>query len=200
MYCEYLQENLILQIPKFKKRIEKKEHNVYTLKEFRKFRKYLDNYIIKQYFNFMYFYGTRPSEAMALRFSDIDNNKININHSIQRKGKRDLDTPKNQSSLRTLKLDLITIIRFKILKNMYFKEYGYSVDYFIFGGIKPLAPTTIDRYKLKACKKAKLKPITQQEFRNSYVTRMIRKNVPINDVSRNVGHAKPSITLDVYLH
>ncbi len=197
---DYLKENIVLQVPKFKKKIEKKEHHVYTLKEFRKFIRHLDDYVIKQYFNFMYFYGTRPSEAMALRYSDLEGNKIHINHSIHRKGKRELDTPKNQSSIRTLKLNLITVYYFKVLKKMYLKKYGYCDDYFIFGGIKPLAPTTIDRYKTKACEKANIKPITQHEFRHSYATRMILKKKPINLVSKSMGHSNISTTLDIYTH
>ena len=200
VFCDYVKENVVLQVPKFKKKIENKKHNVYTLNEFLKFRRNLDNYVIKQYFNFMYFYGTRPSEAMALRFSDLDNNLVHINHSIQRKGNRDLDTPKNQSSLRTIKINLLTIYRFKILKRMYIKKYGYSIDYFIFGGIKPLSPTTIDRYKLNACNKANLNPITQHEFRHSYATRMIHKKTPIDKVSKSMGHSTVSMTVDVYLH
>ena len=105
IYCDYLKENVVLQVPKFKKKIENKQHNVYNLKEFLLFRSKLDNYIIKQYFNFMYFYGTRPSEAMALRFSDFEKKLVHINHSIHRKGKRELDTPKNQSSIRTIKIN-----------------------------------------------------------------------------------------------
>lgn len=200
IYCDYVSENIILQVPKFKKKIENRKHRVYTLKEFLKFRSKIDNYIIKQYFNFMYFYGTRPSEAMALRFSDIEKNLVHINHSIQRKGNRELDTPKNQSSIRTIKINLLTIYRFKILKRMYLKKYGYSIDHFVFGGIKPLAPTTIDRYKLKACNKANLKPITQHEFRHSYATRMIHKKTPIDIVSKSMGHSTISMTVDVYLH
>ena len=200
IYCDYLTENIVLQVPKFKKKIENKKYSVYTLSEFLKFRRCLDNYIIKQYFNFMYFYGTRPSEAMALRFSDIENNLVHINHNIQRKGKRELDTPKNQSNIRTIRINFLTIFRFKILKRMYFKKYGNSIDYFIFGGLKPLAPTTIDRYKIKACNKAKIKPITQHEFRHSYATRMIHKKVPIDIVSKSMGHSTISMTVDVYLH
>ncbi|MDO4962601.1 MAG: site-specific integrase [bacterium] len=199
-YCDFVNENIVLQVPKFKKKIENKKHNIYTLNEFLKFRNNLDNYIIKQYFNFMFFYGTRPSEAMALRFSDLENNLVHINHSIQRKGRRELDTPKNQSSIRTIKISLLTLFRFKILKNMYINKYGYCFDYYIFGGVKPLSPTTIDRYKLKACNKANLKPITQHEFRHSYATRMIHKKTPIDVVSKSMGHSTVSMTVDVYLH
>lgn len=196
----YISENIVLQVERFPKRIENKKHNVYTLSEFRKFRKHLDNKIIKQYFNFMYFCGTRPSEAMALHFSDLENNLVHINHSIQRKGKRELDTPKNQSSIRTIKISLLMQFRIWNLKKYYEKKFGYGNDYFIFGGNKPLAPTTIDRHKLNACIKAKMKPITQHEFRHSYATRMINKKKPINVVSKSMGHSNVSMTLDVYVH
>ena len=83
---------------------------------------------------------------------------------------------------------------------MYLKKYGNGVDFFIFGGIKPLAPTTIDRHKLNACNKANLKPITQHEFRHSYATRNIHKRVPIDKVSKSMGHSTVSMTVDVYLH
>ena len=76
----------------------------------------------------------------------------------------------------------------------------FSNDYFIFGGLKPLAPTTIDRYKKNAYEKAKLPSITQHEFRHSYATRKIHKKVPIDFVSRSMGHSKVSTTLDIYLH
>ena len=75
-----------------------------------------------------------------------------------------------------------------------------SNDYFIYCGLKPLAPTTIDRYKKEAYTKAKLPSITQHEFRHSYATRRIHKNVPIDVVSRSMGHSKVSTTLDIYLH
>ena len=148
----------------------------------------------------MYFYGTRPSEAMALRFSDLEGSRIHINHSIHRKGKRELDTPKNQSSIRTFKISFIMKYRILKLKKIYDLKYGGGNDYFIFGGIKPLAPTTIDRHKKQAYEKARLKNITQHEFRHSYATRMIHKKIPIDVVSRSMGHSKVSTTLDIYLH
>lgn len=199
-YCvnfSYLQENLVLQVGKFTKKYEFKEHHVYNIWQFRWFRLHLDNYIIKQFFNFMFFYGTRPSEAMALRFNDLDGLKLHIRHSLQRKGKRELDTPKNQSSIRTIRISLLMYFRICILRKSYV---NCSNDYFIFGGLKPLAPTTIDRYKKNACNKAHIHEITQHEFRHSYATRMISKGKPINKVSKSMGHSSISMTLDVYTH
>lgn len=199
-YCvlyEIIPVNLILQVGKFKKKYEYKEHHVYNIWQFRWFKFHLDHKIIKEYFNFMYFYGTRPSEAMALKFSDIEGLKVHIRHSIHRKGKRELDTPKNQSSVRTIKISLLMKYRIWKLKRFYGIN---SNDYFIFGGSKPLAPTTIDRYKKIACNKAKIFCITQHEFRHSYATRMISKGKPINKISKSMGHSRISMTLDVYTH
>ncbi len=199
--CSYVDENYVSSVGTFTKKIEHKEHNVYTIWQFRRFRHFLDENIYKQYFNFMYFYGTRPSECMALRFCDLEKGFVHINHSICRKGDRKLDTPKNQSSIRVIKISLLMRFRIWRLKRFYQKNFDFSNDYYIFGGFKPLAPTTIDRRKSCACIKAKLKPITQHEFRHSYATRMIHKRrVPIDYVSRSLGHSKVSTTLDIYLH
>lgn len=197
----YIVCNFVKQVSPFPKKIEIKSHTVYNLRQFLKFRFCLNNYIIKQYFTFMFFYGTRPGEAMALKFNDLKFLKIRIIHTLRRKGDRGLDTPKNQSSIRVFKISLFMYFRFCILKVYYKKKYGvFSSDYFIFGGLEPLAPTTIDRYKKNAYIKANLPSITQHEFRHSYITRKIHKKTPIDFVSRTVGHSKPSTTLDVYLH
>jgi len=197
----YIPFNFLKEINPFPKKIEVKTYTTYNIRQLYKFIYYLDDFVIKQYFNFMYFYGTRPGEAMALKFIDIKFNIVRIIHNLQRKGKRELDTPKNQSSLRAFKVSLIQVFRFYLLKRYYKKIYGnFSDDYFVFGGIKPLSPTTIDRHKELAIKKAKLPYITQHEFRHSYCTRLIHKKVSIDKVSRSMGHSKVSTTLDIYLH
>lgn len=71
---------------------------------------------------------------------------------------------------------------------------------YIFGGKKPLSTTSIDRYKHKACVQQNIREIAQHQFRHSYATRMIHKKVPIDIVSRSMGHSKVSTTLDIYLH
>ena len=203
-YCmnfDYIEENIVISAGNFKKKIEEKEHKIYNLHQFRRFRRHLDNCVHKQYFSFMFFYGTRPSEALGLQFKDINKNIVHIRHNLQRRGKRELDTPKNQSSVRKLYISLLTRFRIWKLKKCYTKQYGvFKDDYFIFGGLKPLSTTTIDRHKKKACEKAHLYEITQHEFRHSYTTRMIHNKEDIDYVSHSLGHSRVSTTVDVYLH
>ena len=196
-----IDENIVRQVWPFPKKIEVKEYTVYNIFQFLRFRFHLKDYVIKQYFSFIYSYGSRPGETMALRFCDLRGFKLHIIHNLQRKGKRELDTPKNTSSIRYLKISLLWKFKFWLLKRYYLKVLGcYSDYYFIFGGSKPLAPTTIDRKKKQAYEKAKLPNITQHEFRHSYATRKIHHKVPIDKVSRSMGHSKVSTTLDIYLH
>lgn len=198
---DYATENVVLSVGNFTKKIEKKNHKVYNIFQFRRYRRNLTDFIDKQFFNFMFFCGTRPSEAMALRFCDISGRYVTINHSLQRRGKRKLDTPKNISSIRTIKISLLMRFRIFLLKRYYIKKYNeFNNEYFVFGGKKPLSTSTLDRHKTKACEKAKIYEITQHEFRHSYATRLVHKGVPIDYVSRSMGHSKVSMTCDTYLH
>lgn len=137
---------------------------------------------------------------MALKFSDLIGKKLHVCKSIQRGGKRLLDTPKTVNSDRFLSLGIILRFELFILKCYYIKNFVYSDDYFIFGGLKPLSPTSIKRYKHKACLKSHIFEITTHEFRHSFATRMIKKGVSIDKVSKYLGHSSVSITLDVYVH
>ncbi|MBQ7136500.1 MAG: hypothetical protein IJO43_00805 [Bacilli bacterium] len=62
-------------------KFEESKYDVYNIQEFRLFRKNIKNRIYREYFNFMYFYGTRPSEYIALRFSDLDRYIAHVKHN-----------------------------------------------------------------------------------------------------------------------
>ena len=83
------------------------------------------------------------------------------------------------------------------LKNCYT---AVNDDYFVFGGPKPLAPTTINRYKKKACSKAKIRPITLHQFRHSHATLLLNNGIVLHEISKRLGHSKTSTTLDIYTH
>ena len=203
-YCSLFynfDKNIISKVGNFKKKYEENKRDFYNLREFKLFIKYVDNNVYKQFFNFMFFTGTRPGEAMALKFSDLQGDYVYITKTISEHGNREIDTPKTNSSVRKIRIDKFLKNDLLNLKKYYTKLYNKSnFNYFVFGGIKPLAPTTINRYKFKACEKAKLRPITLHQFRHSHATLLLHNGIIINEISRRLGHSNVSTTLNVYTH
>lgn len=200
--CLYydLSKNYLRDLGGFKSKIEIKHRDYYNFKEFNLFITNLHHVVYKSYFILMFYCGTRPSEAMALKFNDFDGKYIYVNKSIQRRGNRDIDTPKNIYSIRKIVVNKKVKKCILFLKKYYYDLYGnFENDYFIFGGKKPLAPTTIDRYKYIACKNANLKVITQHQFRHSYATNLISCGIPINVVSKMLGHSSVDTTARIYI-
>lgn len=202
-FCETeynFDKNILSKVGCFKRKYEEKHSDFYNINEFKRFIKNVDDNIYKQFFNLMFFTGTRPGEAMALHFSDLQGDYIVIDKTIASHGNREIGTPKTFSSNRKIKIDRVLKRDLLELKKFYELKYGAQKDYFIFGGLKPLAPSTINRRKLKACEKANLRPITLHQFRHSHATLLLQNGMLINEVSRRLGHSKVSTTLDVYTH
>lgn len=199
-----LKINVAKRVGAFKLKNEKTKHDFYTLSEFKKFIKNLDDDMYKQFFNLMYYTGTRPGEAMALKFSDLDYRSISINKSISEhciNGSRLIDTPKSFSSVRDIQIDKKLYKSLLELRKYYENKYNdLNYDYYIFGGKKPLAPTTINRYKKKACEKAKLRMIKLHEYRHSHATLLYDRNIPMQSIKERLGHSSINTTMGVYVH
>lgn len=199
-----LKSNVAKEVGLFKKKNELKKYDFYTIKEFKKFIKCIDNEIYKQFFNLMFFTGTRPGEAMALKFSYITSKYISINKTIDEhhfNGIRHISSPKTFTSIRNIAIDKWLYKELIKLKKLYDKKYHIeNADYFVFGGIKPLAPTGINRHKENACIRAKIRSIKLHEFRHSHATLLVNKKIMINEVSRRLGHSDISVTLNTYVH
>ena len=193
-------KSIISDVGCFRKKYEVKKVDFYTSNEFFKFIKYVDDPVYRTFFSFMFFTGTRPGEAMALKFSDINGFYVSINKTISSHGSREIGTPKTFSSNRSIKIDKFLFKDILKLKKYYDERFGYSEDLYVFGGIKPLSPTTINRRKIDACNKANLRPITLHQFRHSHATMLVSNGIMINEVSRRLGHSKVSTTLDIYTH
>lgn len=206
-YCvtyHELRYNVARKVGNFKMKNIKIKRDFYTFWEFRKFIKKVDDKIINLYFKTLYLYGARPGEGMAFRFSDLNEKRIlQVNFTISEhsiNGKRVLDTPKTQESIRNWKIGRRMYKDFMKLKNLYIQKYGIEdYDYFIFGGIKPLAPTTINRKKVEACQKANLRPIELRAFRRSNASLLYHLKIPMQIIKQRLGHANINTTSKFYI-
>lgn len=202
-YCRIFynfDKSIISNVGSFRKKYEEDKYDFYNIKEFKKFIKCVDDEIYKQFFNLMFYTGVRPGEALALKFKDLSNGYISITKTMDSHGKRELGTPKTYTSNRSIRIDKTLENDLQALKKIYASQYPYNDDLFIFGGVKPLSPSTINRRKLKACEKANIRPITLHQFRHSHATLLIQKGIMVNEVSKRLGHSKTSTTLDTYSH
>ncbi len=81
---------------------------------------------------------------------------------------------------------------------------GFSGEYFVFGGIKPISYTTLDRKREVAFKRLEEKGIqvaniTIHEFRHSSASYMISNNIPIELIAYRLGDS-PETIRSIYAH
>ena len=169
----------------------------WTLEEFRKFIKVVDDDLYYALFMTLYYSGMRKGELLALTWNDInfDENTININKTSYN---RKITTTKTKGSTRTIEMPKHTIRLLAGLKAS--KEY-YKPDYVVFGEFRDhIATTTLDRVFANYVKMAKVKKIRLHDFRHSHASYLINKGAIINVVSHRLGHSNTSTTLDTYSH
>ena len=174
------------------------EKQYLTLQEFNKFLTGIDkeeNLSSWVLFNVLFYTGCRIGEAMALYPKDIDFKRetININKNLQLiEGVHYITTPKTKKSIRCIKVPhFLCEILSSYIKNLPTKNIRLFFN---------LNKTRLRRIKLEACKKSGVKYIKNHEFRHSYISFLISKDVPILEITKQVGHATPDITYSVYAH
>lgn len=207
LFIKYKIENIPRKIINFKdfKIEEKKEVKILNIKDFKKFiNTTKKNILYNTLFDFLYFTGVRKGELLALKWKDLNKKEIIINKSITKElfnGKRLEQAPKSKKSIRKIKIDNKLYKKLIKLKKYYKKKYNdFSNDYYIFGGLKPIATTTLDRYKNKYCDKAKIERISIHCFRHSHATILFKSNCDIKTIQNRLGHANIETTLNIYVH
>jgi len=183
----------------------KKEMDFYTFDEYMKFRSVINDPEWLLWFDMLYFMGFRRGELQALCINDIDTIKkeVSINKTLTTKLKGTeyyISTPKTKNSNRVLPIP-DNILK-QIIQNIEkYKAYSnYSNKWFLFGGITPFKDTNISNKNIQYSKLANLRTIRLHDFRHSCASFLINSNMPITLVSKYLGHAKTSITLDTYSH
>lgn len=165
--------------------------DIWTPEQFELFIENVDNYTYKTFFTVLYMTGMRRGEARALLISDVDvkDKTLDINKSMRRNVVNRLKTA---SSRRTIRLDDKTFETLLPLVKDNSK--------FLFGDLKPLANSTIQREFDKGLNDLNIPKIRIHDLRHSHASFLINNGANIVAVSKRLGHSNIQTTLNRYTH
>lgn len=155
--------------------------------------------------------GMRQAELLGLKWSDLDweQGSLRVQRQLTRRkaGGFELTAPKTKAGNRKISLGSGTLMVLREHQQAQFKlmqeEIGKWQDQDLIFTTTIGTPT--DKYTLlksfkKLCREAGLPEIRFHDLRHTAASLMLNNGIPVIVVSRRLGHARPSITLDVYGH
>ena len=134
---------------------------------------------------------------------------MNVNFNLRRTpgGGLKLDRPKTKSSIRSIRLGKESIKVLAQQKNGLAEEKSKSNGIWQDSGHvfpstigTPMDPTNLLKKFRQLLKKARLTRIRFHDLRHTAASLMLNNGIDVLLASQRLGHAKPSITLDVYGH
>ena len=155
--------------------------------------------------------GMRQGELLGLKWQEVDLEKgiVNIKFSLTRSpgGGLKLQKPKTKSSERSIKLGKksVAVLRRQKSRLLLEKEKSNGLwqdtDHVFPSSVgTALDPTNLNKQFHHLLKKADLHRVRFHDLRHTAASLMLNNGVDVLVASRRLGHAKPSITLDVYGH
>lgn len=156
-------------------------------------------------YNFLLATGCRISEALALDWSDIDLDGQTVTISKTVNCKRELNSPKSQSSHRLLDLDANTVQqlrRYRLAQRKEELKLG-QVETVVFSDFinpYPNHQSLAFRLRLTHCKTAGVPYIGFHGFRHTHASLLLNAGIPYKELQDRLGHSKIAITLDTYGH
>lgn len=207
-----------LKVPVKDKVTVKKDVKYYSLEELNRLLDFMRTYKHQRfegyqlYYMLMYFLsqtGLRVSEALALRWTDIDGNKLTVERQTSRDNNNNLvlTTLKNSSSYRTIALNddlLRELKKFKlkqnelILRNERFRKNKDGIIFQNYLG-NYLTPSTVRESIQEYCKKAGVEYKGTHGFRHTHAVLLLESGASIKFVSKRLGHKTIKTTADTYL-
>lgn len=210
---DYLPTNILLKVGNFKSSdISVSKPEFYTAEEYLAFsnaaKEYSQNsphacdFDFYVFFAIAFYCGLRKGEIHALKWSDIENDRMHITRSISQKLKgKDTETPpKNKASIRTLQIPKPLLDILDIQKERQKNIKGFSEDFRICGGTRSLRDTSIENMNKKFATLAGIKKIRIHDFRHSHVSLLANNGINIQEIARRLGHSDIKMTWNTYSH
>lgn len=196
----------------------KEEVKYYSLEELNQLLDYMKDFKHQRfkeyriYYMLMYFLsqtGLRISEALALRWDDLEENALNVDKQITRDNNNHskITTLKNSSSYRRIRLndDLIKELKkFKICQNemiLKYKSFHKNDNDIIFQNFNGnyLTPSTIRDSIRSYCKAANVDYKGTHVFRHTHAVLLLEAGASLKFVGDRLGHKTIKTTADTYL-
>ena len=147
--------------------------------------------------------GLRIGELIALEDSDIDQEYIHVNKTYETTVGV-VDTPKTDTSTRDVYLRpelMETVKEIRSYMRVYQFEHGIRSTHFICSqGGSWLEYDAFRKYLRELSTKVLNRKITPHALRHTTVSLLIAEGVPLEVVSRMLGHKNSQITRDIYMH
>jgi len=157
--------------------------------------------------------GMRKGEILALQWDDVktDKNTIHIRHSLSytKENHYQLKEPKTKGSVRKIGIpvDLMKELRKQIAKKRSDRMQAAELweggkYYFVFSSDmgKPVHQNVPSRWLSRFQKRHELKKIRFHDLRHTFATGLINKGGNVNKISKYLGHASITTTMDIYGH
>lgn len=154
--------------------------------------------------------GLRPGEALALRWSDIEDDRLRIQRNLVRPadGRWTLKEPKTPRARRTVTIpstvqQTLQRYRKKQLEERLKAGHSYSDQGLVFAvsNGNPLDWKVVVRRHFKPiARRAALSTVRPYDLRHTCATLLLASGENIKVVSERLGHASAALTLDVYSH
>lgn len=212
----YIKSNPMLQVvlPKIRATsddVRRKQNEFLDRKEMRLILNY--GYSLSKYrrqtalFEFMFLTGLRIGELLALKWEDIDFQKMSltVNHTLNLHGyvanARQLLSPKTAHSYRTISLNKRCMEILELFsKDSYDKEFIFVSEK---GRIYGRDELSI--YFKRICSKKLGSEGEERRYhlhmlRHSHISLLVEMNVPIKVIMERVGHSNEKMILQVYSH
>lgn len=154
--------------------------------------------------------GLRPSEALALRWSDVSEGRVYVRGSLVREGGGwTVTAPKTERSRRSVGLPPATVMALRDHRREQLKERlaagpAYRSEDFVFAGQtgQPLDLRNIAARHFKPLLAAfyPLPDLRVYDLRHTFATNMLAEGVSPLTVAKMMGHASAVMVLTVYGH
>ena len=182
--------------------VVKKEIEVFTKAEVKKLFEAGASYRFPVILNIAYNTGMRLSEILALRWQDVDTKKgtVSINQTVHRSDSAGVqfEEPKTASSKRKITIPPDTIQALIAHKLKTGVQNGLL---FVTMNNTPMhSGLYLKKIYNPIREKADVTEKGFHAFRHTHASMLLSAGVPIQDVSKRLGHAKVSTTLDIYSH